>query len=241
MSRWLGFIVALFAVPALAGPPYVTDNPAPTEYGQFEIYAFHLGTHARDGTDGAAGIDFNYGAAPDLQLTIVAPVAFERPSGAHAVTDLGNIELAAKYRILHQQDVGWDVSVFPRVFLPSGSRDVGERHASFLFPIWIGRDWGKWSTFGGGGCAINRGGDSQDFCMVGWALARQILPNLQLGAEIYRQSADIKGGRPTTGLGAGLRYDADDNFHLLGYFGPGVQNASETNLYSWYSSVLFTF
>src|SRR5437868_3534427 len=68
-SRWL--LCALLALPgpALAGPPYLSDDPQPTEFREYEIYLFTAGQHTRDGTGGAAGIDFNYGAAPGVQLT----------------------------------------------------------------------------------------------------------------------------------------------------------------------------
>jgi len=233
--------LAVVSGTALAGPPYVSDDPEPTDYQHYEIYLFTNGMNARDGTGGASGIDFNYGAAPDLQLTAALPIAYESPTAGSTVANLGNVELAAKYRFLHQAEIGWDVAVFPRVFLPSASARVGETHASLLLPLWLEKDWGSWSTFGGGGCVINRGGDSQDFCQAGWALTRQVLPNLQLGAEIVHQTADKKGGRASTGIGVGLRYDINENLHLLGYAGPGVQNAAQTARYSWYGSVLFTF
>jgi len=104
---------------SMAGPPYVTDDPEPTDYQHYENYLFGSGTSTRDGTAGAAGADFNYGAAPDLQLTAVLPLVFSRPVGRTTTTGLGRIELAAKYRLLHQKDVGWDVAVFPRR-LPAG-------------------------------------------------------------------------------------------------------------------------
>jgi hypothetical protein len=157
------------------------------------------------------------------------------------VAGLGNVELAAKFKFLHQEDFGWDVAVFPRLFLPNGSHEVGEDHISVLLPLWLGRNWGDWSTFGGGGCVLNRGGDSQNYCLMGWALMRRVFADLQIGAEIVHQGADSKGGRASTGLGAGLIYDVNDNVHLLAYAGPGLQNASETAHYAWYSSVLFTF
>lgn len=212
--------------PAAAGPPFVSDDAKPTDYGHYEIYLFTEGSNAKDGTDGSFGIDFNYGATPDLQLTAALPIAYETPMGGRDALGIGNIELAAKYRVLHQEDVGWDVAVFPRLFLPSGSALVGEKHFSLLLPVWVERDWGRWSAFGGGGCVISRGGDSQDFCLAGWALTRQVLPDLQLGAEMVHRTADTRGGRATTGLGAGLRYDLSDNYHLLAYAGPGLQNAA---------------
>ena len=72
-------------------------------------------------------------------------------------------------------------------------------------------------------------------------LARQVLPELQFGAEIVHQTADTVGGHPSTAIGVGLRYDLSHNFHLLGYAAPGLQNAAPTARWSWYASVLFTF
>lgn len=234
-------LLGLSAAPALAGPPYVTDDPEPTDYRHYEIYLFTDGEHAQDGSRGESGIDFNYGALPDLQLTAVAPIAYSIPRGAGTEVGFGNIELAAKYRFLHQAQIGWDVAVFPRVFLPSLSSRVGDNHPAFLLPLWLEKDWGDWSTFGGGGCQINRGGDAKDFCLAGWALTRQVLPDLQLGVELVHQTADTKGGRASTGVGGGVRYDLTENYHLLASFGPGLQNTTQTAQLSWYASILFTF
>jgi hypothetical protein len=245
MNRFKALLLIAAAVlpatPAFAGPPYVTDDPEPTDLGHYEIYVFAGGTSARDGSGGAGGIDFNYGAAPDLQLTAVLPLAWDSPNVGGASAGLGNIELAAKYKFLHQDAVGVDVAFFPRVFLPASSAALGERHASLLLPLWIGRSWGDWSTFGGGGCTLNRGGDSQDFCQLGWALTHQLTPRLRIGAEIYHQSADTRGGRASTGLGFGATYDLNENFHLMASGGPGIQNAAETGEVSWYVAMLMTF
>ena len=239
MNRFLA-IAFLLSSPALAGPPYVADDPEPTDFRHLEIYAFAGGTTARDGTDGTLGIDFNYGGAPDLQLTAVIPLAYESPAHSGAIIGVGNIELAAKYRFLHQEDFGWDVAVFPRVFLPSASGNVGDRHASLLLPVFVGKDFGKWSTFGGGGCVLNNGDGGQNFCMAGWVVAREMAPGLRVGAEIYHQSADTHGGHASSGVGAGAIYDLSDNYHLMASFGPGIQNAAETNRYTWYAALLFT-
>ena len=115
-------------------------------------------------------MDLNYGATPDLQLTAVLPIEYRRPRQEQAVVGLGNIELAAKHRFLRTADVGWDIAIFPRVFLPIRSALVGEDHHSVLAPILFERDRESWSIFGGGGCAINRGGDSPDYCLLGWAV-----------------------------------------------------------------------
>jgi len=227
--------------PALAGPPYLSDDPETTDYKHYEIYTFSNGTLASGGTSGETGIDFNYGAAPDLQLTATLPAGFDHPTGGKTTFGLGNIELAAKYRFLHQDAVGWDVAIFPRVFLPSGSNTVGDNRASLLLPIWVQRDWtSKWSTFGGGGCLLS-GQSSRDFCLAGGVLTYQVLPKLQIGTEFFHQTADAVGTPPSSSIGVGFRYDLTDTYHLLGYVRRGIQNTNETNQYSWYGAVLFTF
>jgi hypothetical protein len=107
--------------------------------------------------------------------------------------------------------------------------------------LWLEKDWGQWSAFGGGGCELNRGGGSQNFCLAGLVITRQVMPKLQLGMEIFHQTPDMVGGDPTTSLGLGVRYDLNDNIHLLGYVGRGVQDVAQTNQFNWYTSVLFTF
>jgi hypothetical protein len=116
-------------------------TPSPTDYKHFEIYTFNAGTAVRGDLGGASGIDFNYNAAPDLQLTATIPAAYDFPAGSAASFGLGNVELAAKYRFLHQDSFGLDVSVFPRVFLPSPSKNVGTNTVSLLLPVWAQEDW----------------------------------------------------------------------------------------------------
>ncbi len=229
------------SLPAIAGPPYQSDDPEPTDYGHYEIYAFNKGTSSKGNLSGASGIDFNYGAAPNLQITATLPVGFDFPSNGMTAFGLSNIEIAAKYRFLHQDTFGLDVAVFPRVFLPSGSQQVGDKQASFLLPIWVQKDWGKWSAFGGGGCQFSAAGRSHDFCIYGATLTRQVLPKLQLGVELFHQTADRVGTPSTTSLGIGTKYDLNENIHLLGYAAKGIQNTQTVNQYSWYAAVLFTF
>jgi hypothetical protein len=234
-------VAVLAARAALAGPPYFTDDPVPTDAGHYEVYVFGDGLRNAGGTSADAGIDFNYGAAHDLQLTAVLPVSREQPRGGTATRGIGNPELAAKYRFLHQSDTGWDVAVFPRVVLASASSAVGTAHASYQLPLWVERDSGAWSTFGGGGCALNHGGDSRNFCFAGWAVARQLNARTQVGAELFHQSADSSGSRATTFAGLGVRYDTGPHLQLLAYGSGGLQNAASEHQYSWYAALLFSY
>lgn len=224
------------AAPASAGPPYLSDDPEPTDYQHFEIYAFGAGNRTDAGTAGATGIDFNYGGAPNLQLTAVLPLEYDETGHA----GLGNIELAAKYKFLHQEDIGFDVAVFPRVFLPSIS-SLGDDHAAFMLPVWLQKDIGKWSMFGGGGCVYNRGHGSQDFCFEGWAVTREIMDGVRLGAELFHQGASEMGGPVSTTIGFGGVFDLDEHHHLLAWYGPGLENAAMVGRDNFYVSMLFSF
>ena len=233
-------VACAFATPAHAGPPYLNDDPEPTDYRHYEIYAFAAGAHAANGWSGTTGIDFNYGATHDLQLTAVLPIEYDHASSGALISGAGNVELAAKLRILHQESFGWDVAVFPRLFLPSLSHRLGDDHASLLLPIFVGRDAGPWSTFGGAGCTLHRGGDARDFCQAGWALTREITPGLRLGGEVFHQGTDTKGARASSRVGLGAVYDVNENVHALAsvnqVVGPGDEPRG-----SFYTSLLFTF
>jgi Putative MetA-pathway of phenol degradation len=234
-------VLVVLARPAVAGPPFVSDDPEPTPYHQFEIYTFNSGTNMRDGTGGETGVDFNYGAAPDLQLTATLPAGFNQSAAGGTNFGLSNIELAAKDRFLHQSTFGLDVAVFPRVFLPSGSNMIGDNHTSLLLPVWVEKDWkGGWSAFGGGGCIFSAI-RTADFCLAGAVLTYQLMPKLEIGAELFHQTGDSQGTPASSSVGVGWRYDLSENVHLLGYVRRGVENTEQTDRYSWYASVLFTF
>lgn len=242
MSR-VGIIICLTLAAlirsAIAGPPYLSDDPEPTDYKHYEIYTFGDGTSTHAGTDGETGMDFNYGAAPNLQLTATLPFGFGSDIGAPGRFGVSNIELAAKYRFLRQSQIGWEVAVFPRLFLPSPS-NVGDRNASLLLPIWLQRDLGNdWTTFGGGGCQLFAD-STRDSCIAGWVLTHKFTSNLQLGMELFHQSPAAS-TPASTSLGLGAIYDLNKTYHLLGYIRTGLQNRDQTDLFGWYGAVLFTF
>src|SRR5436190_3736907 len=147
---------------AVAGPPYFTDDPQPTDLKHWEIYAFGTRSGSDEGIEGATGLDINYGGFRDVQLTLTLPVNYEH---LHAPTQwgLGNIELAVKYRFAHQDKEGVDVAVFPRVYVPTAGKRFGSGRVALLLPVWAQKDFGPWSLFGGGGYTINPGEGNRDF------------------------------------------------------------------------------
>ena len=61
-----------------------------------------------------------------------------------------------------------------------------------------------------------------------------------IGAELFHQTANTIGGKESTGFNIGAIYDFDEHNHLLMSAGRGLQNASDTNRFSWYIAYQIT-
>ena len=223
----LAAVISLLVVtnPASAGPPYFSDDPQPTESSHWEIYNFVVGARGPSGLGGEAGFDVNYGGAKNVQLTAVLPLAFDDASGLPSRglhTGVGDIELAAKYRFLHQADASTspDVSFFPRLFVPTGGRRFGSDHLGLLVPVWAEKDAGAWSVFGGGGYEINPGSGLRNFWQGGAAVTRNVTRRLQLGVEGYAQGDDATDGGGYVTINFGLTYKLVKHWSLLASAGP---------------------
>ncbi len=234
-------LAALAPVPAHAGPPFQTDDPEPVDYQHYEFYTFAQGTHVSGDTSGVGpAFEFNYGLIPNGQFHVIAPMAFDSPAGGPSQFGYGDTELGFKYRFIQEDDKGSRpmVGVFPLVELPTGDQGsgLGAGHARVYLPVWVQKSFGDWTTYGGGGYWFNHGGgtDDRDYWFVGWLLQKQVTKKLAIGGEVFHQTADTIGGKDTSGFNIGAIYDVDDHNHLLASAGRALQNASETNLYSWY-------
>ena len=239
--------LALFAAaPALAGPPFTTDDPEPVDLGHWEIYGFTAGTQVRGDTGGTlAGVEVNYGAAPNLQLHLIAPLAFDRTSGSALQAGVGDMELGAKYRLLTPGEDDWypQVGIFPLLEIPAGDshRGLGAGKMQIFLPVWLQKDFGDWTTYGGGGFWSNPGAGNRDYWFAGWLLQYRITKSLALGGEIFHQTSDTIGGGDTTGFNLGGIYDFSEHYHLLFSGGRGLQNAALANQFSYYLAIQSTF
>ena len=238
--------LCLMAAPARAGPPYLTDDPEPVDLGHWEVYGFSQGVHAAGDTSGTlAGVEVNYGAAPNLQLHMIAPLAFDHLSGSSLQTGLGDIELGVKYRFINPGKLDWwpQVGVFPLIEVPTGDSDRGlgaGRTRAFL-PIWLQKDAGPWTTYGGGGYWINPGPGNKTYEFVGWLVQRQVTKTLAIGGELFHETADTVLGKDSSGFNFGAVYDFNEHYHLLLSAGRGLQNGAQGNIFSYYAAIQHTF
>ncbi len=229
-----------FSDAALAGPPYVTDDPEPTRTGGWENYALVSGANTTEGPAGQAGVELNYGGAPDLQLSLDLPVAFDGTRAFRAGG--GDVAASAKYRFVRQAEGGWapDVAVFPAISLPTGAGAFHTGHVSLFLPIWAQKDFGKWSVFGGGGYGVNPGAAQRNYGLVGLAVTRSFSKRLNLGIEVYHQTPETVDGPAVTNLGFGAIYQLTKHWALMASGGPGLQAPSRSQTSAFYASLQFT-
>ncbi len=227
--------------PAAAGPPYVTDDPEPTDLGRWEIYGFGSGTLYRQGSQGDGGFDVNYGGARDLQLSAVLSLDYSQDPGLRTHVGVADTELGAKYRFVHQAKGSWrpDISLFPKLELPTAGRRFGSGRVGVSIPVWAQKDQGKWSLFGGGGWTLNPGAGNRNYGFGGLALTRAVSNRLSLGGEVYHQTADAVDTRSSTGLGLGASWSLAKKWSLIGSAGPLVQNRSTAGRYAAYLALEF--
>ncbi len=134
----LSILSLALAGKAHAGPPFVTDDPEPVELYHWEVYVASLVAHDSGGWSGTAPhLEINYGAVPNLQLHLVAPLTFSAPKGASTQYGYGDTELGFKYRFIEETDHRPQIGIFPLIELPSGdsTRGLGNGKAQIFLPL----------------------------------------------------------------------------------------------------------
>lgn len=223
------------AAPAVAGPPYITDDPTPTDTGHWEIYAFTAGDGHDSSFDADAGVDLNYGAVKGIQLTATLPLSFSHDPQNRWRSGTGDVELAAKYRFLNDEKHGLSAAVFPRVILPTSSLEPHER-TRLLLPLWLQKDFaGGSSIFGGGGYELNPGPGNRNFWQAGIALTHDVSDTVSVGGELAWQQRDTTGATGETSAGLGSIIQLSDHYALL--FSGGPTWADHETGYHFYGSL----
>ena len=238
-------LAAMPCGPSRAGPPFVTDDPVPVEYGGWEINVASTMTLA-SGATGAAlpSLDINYGAVPGVQLHIQPQVAFVWGAQGREA-GFGDTELGAKIRLLDEDARGWRpmVSLYPIFTAPTGDarRGLGLGTGRLFLPVWADKTFGKWIVDGGAGYRINPGGQGRNAWFAGGILLYQFTQALQLGGEVFQQTAERAGDRNAPGFNLGGSYDLSRHTHLLLSAGRGLGRATSVNRFSGYFALQLTF
>lgn len=219
---------------AVCGPPFLTDDPEPVPYRHYEFYLFSTLDRAPDGYSAAVpAFEFNVGAAPNLQLHLVAPLQLAVPAAGQNAYGIGDIELGAKYRFISEKGLRPQVGIFPMLELPSGdaARGLGNGRLWTKLPVWLQKSWGPWTTYGGGGYIINPAPGMRDHPFFGWQVQRALNKKLTLGAEWFNPGRDTPAASNPQIANFGGQYNFRENFSLLFTAGHTVHGDAHTVAY----------
>ncbi len=244
VRRWFGaaismFLLSLFLLTpsASGGPPFITDDPEPVDYKHWEFYLAHMYTNDKNGISGTAPhIELNYGVIPNVQLHIIAPLAYNKPKGEPMLYGFGDLELGVKYRFVQETDTRPMVGIFPLIHLPTGneSRGLGNGEAQFFLPIWFQKGWGPWQTYGGGGYWINPGTGNKNYWFLGWQGQRDLSKWLTLGAEIFYVSPPTTDSNHQVGFNIGGFINFTEEHHLIFSAGSDIHGDTHSRYYIAY-------
>jgi hypothetical protein len=234
--------ILISATSVFAGPPFLTDDPEPVDYKSWEAYLFATGDHTSGGAYAINGpaVELNYGVLPDTQLHLVVPMTTVGGGGVPSISGLGDTEFGVKYRFIHETN-GWpQIGIFPMLELPTGDsgRGLGNGRTWFRLPLWIQKSFGDWTTYGGGGAALNSAPGQRDYPFGGWLLQRDIGKHLTLGGEIFAQGAASDGDKGFGAVNLGGYYKCTDHFDLL--FSGGHSFAGDEHTL-WYFAFYWTW
>ena len=203
---------------AWAGPPFLTDDPEPVDYGHFEFYLFStLDNSAGNALVQSPAAEFNWGALPNVQLHIVASLSYFSPSGSASAYGLGDTEAGVKFRFVGGAPDSLQVGVFPMAEISTGnsSKGLGNGLTWYKFPLWIQKRWGSWATYGGGGYALNAATGARNYPFGGWLLQRDLNDWLTLGGEVFAQGQDTDADQGFLLANIGGQLNFSPQFSLL--------------------------
>jgi hypothetical protein len=224
--------------PAFAGPPFQTDDPDPVPYKHFETYAFELsdGTRAGGTVLELPAWEMNWGAAPNLQLHIVVPLASSfPPDGGPVNFGIADTELGTKYRFIKETKYRPEIGTFPFVELPTGSpsRGLGVGSIWYRLPVWAQKSWGPWTTYGGAGEVLANAPGFSNYSFGGWLLQRKVRKKLILGGELFSHGAEgtATNIRSSAMADFGGYYTIHEGYQLLFASGHSFAGQGETYTY----------
>ncbi len=237
--RSVRFCAAAFHLVALAnvgraGPPFFTDDPEPVPFHHWEAYLFSTMDRASYGQSfQAPALEVNVGAAPDLQLHLIVPLAQFAPPGGVSAYGIGDIETGLKYRFVQETTTRPQIGIFPMLELPSGSASLGLGNGRIWarLPLWFQKSEGPWTTYGGGGWVVNSAPGMRSHPLAGWLVQRELTKRITLGTEIYYEGTQGSGFPAFAISTFGGYYNITEHFSLLFDAGRQVAGAANTVAY----------
>lgn len=228
-------LFCLYCALTYAAPPFISDNPAPVKEGNWALYLFSAADKTKDETNVfAPAIELDRGVIKNLELHLLIPMTSNLPRHGKDHTGLGDTEVGIKYRFIEETNDCPQVGFVPLLECPTGNKDrnLGNGRLWVKLPLWLQKSWDKWTTYGGGGYAINTAPGQRNFPYAGWVLQRDLNDTFTLGGEFYYQGRDSDDTEACVILNGGGYLNFTNNFSLL--FSAGHTFVGERHLVSYF-------
>lgn len=238
LAIWLNLFLAMHI---FAAPPFLTDDPEPTDYQHWEAYFFATGDHTGNRyTINGPVAELDYGAFPNTQLTLDIGMTTVGGDGMQTISGFGDVAFSVKYRFLDETN-GWpELAVFPGVTLPTGdaASGLGNGRATYHLPLWAQKSFGAWTVDAGGGAFFNSVPGERDYPYGGLLVQRDLGKHLSLGGEMFAQGRDADDNHGFAALNFGGSYHFTEHFSAQASVGHSVIGDEHT---VWYFGLYWTW
>ena len=224
-----------------ASPPFEANDAMVTETGHTEVFVFNEFEGLGKAFAGAAGLDMTHGVNEWMQIGLVLPWQYEHAAGEGWPSGFGDIEVNTKIKLLKPDKAGITLAIEPTMTLPTAKHGFGAGKVGAFLPIWVQRDMGKWSAYGGGGYRINPGVDARNNWTGSVVVTREVSDKLMLGLEVSREGPDAVDAVASSALRLGASYSFSDHAALLLSGGPRFEGGGGPALYHGYLALLRNF
>lgn len=182
------FLFLIFAGPALAGPPLLTDDTGTPGDKHWEInIAYTLDKRHTEATHETPILDLNYGVGDNIQLKYEVPWLVFHENGAGTKSGLGNSVAGVKWRFLDEKRDPLSMSVYPQFEFnnptSSARRGIVDEGTVLHLPVQVSKKLGPIWANAEAGYSIRQHNDDQ--WLYGIVIGHDILENLSLLGEIH--------------------------------------------------------
>ena len=236
-AGWLGLAVialgAIWTLPASAGPPFITDDPETPVWHGWEInFPFTLERDQEEQLMQIPLFDINYGLRPNVQLKLEFPFLWLHSTGKDEY-GLGDTLVGIKWRFWEESRRLPQLGIYPQVLLPTGNSQhgLGDGKASYRIPLVAQTSWDPWTLYGNVGFVVQTRQDSLNYGYYGITLAREFNEQLELGMELFGNSATERGSRSDLAFNVGGQWKILEGLLLLFSVGHSIRGTSTTMAY----------
>ncbi len=235
----LFFYLALFNM-AIAGPPFITDDPEPVEYKHWEFYISSIHSIQSKTFSGTLPhFETNYGILPNVQVHLLLPFNYIFELHQNAKYGYANTELGIKFRFIQENNYVPQIGTFPIIEIPTiPNNSFSNNKIQLYVPLWIQKSWNKLTTYGGGGYWFNPGNNNKNWIYEGWEIQYDFNKKITLGGEIFYHSPSSIDENGILAFNFGGFMNFTEKFHFIYSVGHGLN--SNSRIFMLYAGLLWT-